>query len=78
MKKAITNQILQAHLSVLDCLYRFAQIANPLGEIKNLTHTLVLMHLLCNCPFSLITQDPMCLQIYAVKSQVSASSVYAA
>lgn len=48
-------------------LYRIAQIASPLGEIKT-SHTLVLMHFLCNCPFFLITQNPVCLQIYVMKT----------
>lgn len=34
-----TNQALYPYYSVLDYLYKFAQIANPLGEIKNLTRT---------------------------------------
>lgn len=67
MKVVITNQALHAYSSVHDYLYRIAQIANPLGEIKS-SHTLVLMHFSCNCPFSLITQNPVCLQIYAMKT----------
>lgn len=60
MKTFITSQALHANSSVLDYLHRFAQIANPLGEIKNLPYTCFDVFS-CNCPFSLITQDPMCL-----------------
>lgn len=73
-----TSQALHASSSVLDYLHRFSQIVNLWEELKT-SHTLVLMHFLCNGPFFLITQDPMCLQSYAIikKKMLIASSVYA-
>lgn len=64
------------HITQSLIIYTSLDRLPTLWEKLKTSHALILMHFSCNCPFFLITQDPMCLQIYAMKNLVIASSVY--